>query len=135
LAVVIDSSVIIGWERRDIDPVDVVRFVPNEPTFIASVTVSELLVGVYRANSEARRVRRAFFVESVIAVFTVAEFALDAARVYARLSVDMMSSGRQINSHDVMIAATALSRNCDVLTDNIRHFHQIPGLIVRRPNW
>ena len=135
MAVVIDSSVIVGWERRDLDPVDVVRFVENEPTFIASVTVSELLVGVYRANTEERRTRRAFFVESVIAVFPVAEFALDEARIYARLSVDLASVGRQVSSHDLMIAATALARSCDVLTDNLRHFNHIPGLIVRQPNW
>jgi predicted nucleic acid-binding protein len=127
--------VIVGWERRDIDPVDVVRFVANEPSLIASVTVSELLVGVYRANTEERRSRRSLFIESVIALFPVAEFGLDAARIYARLTVDMTSVGRQVSSHDLMIAATALALKCDVLTDNLRHFNHIPGLLVRQPDW
>jgi tRNA(fMet)-specific endonuclease VapC len=135
LAVVIDSSVIVEWERRDIDPIDVTPFVVNETSFITTVTVSELLVGVHRANTDARRIKRARFVEAVIQTFSVAGFGIDAARIYARLVADLGAIGRTVSAHDLMIASIALSLQCDVLTENVRHFDQVPGLSVRQPSW
>jgi predicted nucleic acid-binding protein len=51
LAVLIDSSDLIAWERRGLVPEDVKRVVPNEPAGISGVTASELLVGVHRDKS------------------------------------------------------------------------------------
>jgi tRNA(fMet)-specific endonuclease VapC len=47
----------------------------------------------------------------------------------------LRSSGLTIGPYDAIIAATALANGYDVLTDNIREFSRVPGLVVRQPNW
>jgi predicted nucleic acid-binding protein len=48
-------------------------------------------------------------------------------------------SGRQgrrrlaVPFEDLLIGATALHHQCDVVTENVGHFEMIPGLVVRRP--
>ena len=102
---------------------------------IAAITASELLVGIHRATSQAHRVRRSAFVEGALAELPVLAFDLDAARVHASLSAEMSASGQVIGSHDLLIAATALANNYDVLTTNTRDFGRVPGLVVREPSW
>ncbi len=50
----------------------------NEPFGISVVTVSELLHGVYRADSEKRRLTRGAFVEKIIQTFPIYPFDLNA---------------------------------------------------------
>jgi predicted nucleic acid-binding protein len=40
-----------------------------------------------------------------------------------------------INPNDLIIAATALTYDYELLTDNVRHFERINGLAVRQPRW
>jgi tRNA(fMet)-specific endonuclease VapC len=103
----------------------------NEEVGIATITVSELLHGVHRAD-EDHRARRGAFVESVLAAFPALSFDLLAARVHARLWADLASSGADVGAHDRLIAATAMSAGWRVGTANIRHFDRIPGLDVTR---
>jgi predicted nucleic acid-binding protein len=135
LAVLIDTSVLITWERRNLTAADLIALVPDEPSGIASITASEFLVGVYRADTTERREKRAAIVESVLSALQVVVFDLAVARVHARLTAALDSAGVKMGDHDRIIAATALIHRFDLLTDNVREFGRVPGLVVRRPDW
>ena len=66
MGLIVDTNVFIHFERRG-DLIDLSPWDPSEDVFISAVTVSELLMGVYRADSDARRKRRTEFVEGIIA--------------------------------------------------------------------
>ena len=51
MAQVIDTSVVIGMERHGHTLQDLAALSPDEPIALASITASELLVGVYRADT------------------------------------------------------------------------------------
>jgi predicted nucleic acid-binding protein len=135
MAVLIESSVFITAERRGLVVSDLLNVLPNEPSALSAIVASELLFGVHRADSPARRARREAFVETILAAFTVLTFDLPIARLHALLGSDLLSAGRPIGDHDRIIAATALAHGYDVLTDNPSDFVGVPGLGVRRPNW
>lgn len=135
MAVLIDTSVLISWERRGLAATGVIAFVPNEPSAISSITALELLLGVHRANTVERRRRREAFVEDFFAKFQILPFELAAARVHARIGAALSATGRSIGANDLIIAATALAHGYDILTENPRDFARVPGLVVRRPNW
>jgi predicted nucleic acid-binding protein len=135
MAVLIDSSVFIALERRGLLGQDVLPAIGEESAALASMTASELLHGVYRANSEERRVRRQAFVEAILSAVRILPFDLSAARIHAQVSAQLLASGRQIGAHDLIIGATALANQVDVLTVNLRDFVRIPGLVVRQPEW
>jgi predicted nucleic acid-binding protein len=121
VAVLIDSSVFIAAERRGLRPTDLKRTLRDEPAALAAVTASELLVGVYRADTPVRRARREVFVESVLDAFPVLPFDLPIARHHARVRSDLLSTGRSIGDHDLIIAATAVAHGYDILTDTPRN--------------
>jgi tRNA(fMet)-specific endonuclease VapC len=135
VAQLIDSSVFIALERRGQRLNDLAAAVPDVPLALASITASELLAGVHRADSPERRLRREAFVEAILERVPVLPFELRTARVHAQIWAHLMSGGRSIGAHDLLIAATALAHGYAVLTQNRREFERVPGLVVRQPNW
>ena len=96
MAQLIDSSVIIGMERRGRTLQDLAALVPDEPIVVASIAASELLVGVHRADTPERRLRRERFVEELLARVPVIPVDLVVARVHARLWADLALAGQLI---------------------------------------
>jgi predicted nucleic acid-binding protein len=131
MAFLIDTSVWIQLERDRKRPRQVRDLIPGETFALAAITASEMLVGVYRANTSAQRIRRERFVETILRIAPVEEFDLSVARLHAELAVRLDQAGQAIGAHDLLIAATALSKTYTVLTHNLREFGRVPGLSVR----
>ncbi|NDE19344.1 MAG: type II toxin-antitoxin system VapC family toxin, partial [Alphaproteobacteria bacterium] len=98
--------------------------------YISSITLTELLVGVHRANTEERKVKRSAFVEHVISKIANLAFGEEEARIYAQLLRSMFEQGITLGVHDMLIGATAIARGYPVLTMNTADFRRIPGLEV-----
>ena len=136
MAQLIDSSVFIGLERRGLTLsalADGNSY--QEPVALAAITASELLFGVYRANTAQRRLRREAFVEAILEAVPVLPIDLMVARVHAEIWSQLLDEGHSIGAHDMLIAATAVAHGYAVLTDNVREFRRVPGLEVRQPDW
>ena len=123
----LDTNVFIYSERSG-KSIDFSKWDKYGDVYLSSITVSELLVGVHYANSDARKTRRSAFVESVLAKMPVLSFNTEEARVHAGLFAILAKQGQMIGAHDLIIAATAIVHNCAVLTENIKEFERVPGL-------
>lgn len=124
----IDSSVIVGFEREGLNADDLRARAGIEPVALAAITASELLHGVHRADTSRRRKRRERFVEGLLGSLPVLPFDLEVARVHAALWVDLARQGQMIGAHDLLIAATALTHELDLATRDRRHFSRVDGL-------
>jgi predicted nucleic acid-binding protein len=135
VARLIDASVLIGLEWRGEPLAKLALLTAGDLSAMASITASEILVGVHRANSAQIRAARETYVEAIIRRIPIVPFTLEEARVHARLSADLRSAGVSIGSYDQVVAATALRHGFSVFTDNIAEFERVPGLHVERPDW
>ena len=130
MGVMVDANVFIHFERRK-SSVDLSRWAsPEDGVFISAITVSELLMGVYRADTEIRRQSRSDFVEAILRGVTVLDFSKPIARRHAQVHADLVRQGQLIGPHDMMIAATALHHQLSLLTDNVAEFSRVNGLNV-----
>lgn len=69
MGVILDTSVLISLERAEPSIDEFIGGREAEPFGISVVSVSELLHGVHRADSEKRRVKRESYVERIIDFF------------------------------------------------------------------
>lgn len=128
MGLLIDTSVLIELERgAESTPTPF----QSEQVFLAAVSASELLHGLHRANTAARRARRENFVENILRLLPILDFDLSVARVYAQIWADVRVAGFTVGTHDLQIAATALQYNLTVLTANPRDFRRVAGLAVQ----
>lgn len=131
MGIILDTSILIAYERGNLDIDKLVKGNAEEPFGISAITVSELLHGVHRADSESRRLKREAFVQKVIDTFPVYHFDISAARIYADVWASLLKKGISIGAHDLMISATAISLGFSVATHNVRDFKKIKGLTLK----
>jgi tRNA(fMet)-specific endonuclease VapC len=130
VGLLIDASILIGYERRDLDPAKNVAGREDDRFFLSVITVGELLHGVHRAQDPGHRARRSAFVESIIDRFPLLPIDLPTARIHAEIWATLAASGRLIGSHDLWLAAAALAHGLSLATANVREFERVPGLDV-----
>jgi predicted nucleic acid-binding protein len=134
MGLILDSSVVIAAERGGDTPEQLVQQViglaGNQEAALSSVGLTELVHGIYRANSPQIRLRRQSFVEELRVGLTVYAYTAETAMLAGRIDGEQTANGVIIPFVDLLIGATALSLGFSVLTANMRHFKQIPGLNV-----
>ncbi|MEQ1438895.1 type II toxin-antitoxin system VapC family toxin [Fontimonas sp. SYSU GA230001] len=128
MSLLLDTNVLIRAERRGRAP-DWSRWEDEGDAYLAAISASELLIGVHRADTDARRVRRSAWVEAILGAVPVLPFDLETARVHAQL-LAAIPRGVTVGAHDMLIAATAVQHGLGVLTANVKEFARIPGLRV-----
>ena len=126
MGLILDTDVIIGADRVA-TLLDFARWASDGNADLSAITVSELLVGVHRTNSAARRLRRSAFVEAVLARLPVLPFTTEVARSHAKIVATLMPQGTLIGAHDLLIAATAVAHGYALLTLNLAEFERVPG--------
>jgi tRNA(fMet)-specific endonuclease VapC len=132
MGVIFDTSEIINFERKAGSIEEMISSRRSEPCAISVVTVAELLHGIERADSQARKLSRQAFVERAIGFFPVIPFDTAIARIYARLWASLATQGLVVGTHDLIIASTALSLDYTIITSNMRDFGKIEGLKVEK---
>ena len=129
----IDSDVWIEYEKGRFPLGEYLESRSGENVAMSVVSASELLHGWHRSPSGTVRERRRAFIEGIFRGVALLPFDLPAARVHAALWADLRTRGRSIGAHDLMIAATALSLDYEVVTFNARDFRAVPGLRIGVP--
>ena len=130
MGLLIDTSICIRIERSGQRYAEALASWGNEEWYLSCVTASELLHGVHRATDAGIKLRRAAFVEVLLAEFPILPIDLAIARTHAQIWAQLASAGQLIGSHDLWLAATCISLDLGVLTMNRREFDRVPGLRV-----
>jgi predicted nucleic acid-binding protein len=136
LGLILDSSVIVEAERKGqtVEQLleQVGRSVGEVEIAICSVTVAELVHGVYRANTGEIRQRRRAFIDELKRHVPVHPVTDETGEIIGRISGEQAAKGIKIPFDDLAVGASALEQGYAVATLNLRHFQMIPGLVVKQ---
>jgi tRNA(fMet)-specific endonuclease VapC len=103
VGIVLDTSVLIEWERKAGALEVYAAAHPDEPLGLSVITAAELFHGVHRADTAARRLKRSAFVEYVLSSFPVLEFKSEAQRLWPERRPRPGSDRRGISGVDYSI--------------------------------
>jgi len=136
LGLILDSSVIIEAEREGQTVEQLLEQVKSSvgevEIAICSVTVAELVHGVYRANTREIRQRRRDFIDELKRHVPVHPVTDDTGEIIGQISGEQAARGIKIPFEDLAVGASALEQGYAVATLNVRHFQMIPGLVVKQ---
>lgn len=100
------------------------RHVP-EDIGVPAMVRAELLLGALKSRNPERTSE---LVDAFLAPFEFLPFDRAAAGHYADIRFHLEARGTPIGPNDLVIAATARSRNLTLVTHNLREFTRVPGL-------
>jgi len=107
------------------------RSIPAQRLQTSSICVMELRFGsTLREDSEIFWEKIEKEIISKVRVISLGE---NEAHVAGDILARFRQTGQSIGIEDVLIAASALTHQCVMVTANVRHFKRIDGLIVE--NW
>ena len=136
LEIVLDSSILIAAERRRMRPEQAIETVQKTvgevPIVLCSLTIAEIGLGIYRADTPETRNRRRKFLDELKATVPVYPVTEATAEIVARIGGDQAAKGHNLPLGDLIIGACALELGYAVGTSNLRDFSRIPGLNIVR---
>jgi len=126
----LDTNIVIYViKRRPLEIMDI--FNANAGIMvISSITLAEMLHGVEKSAAVARN---RLAVENFVSRLTVLRYDDKAAMHYGDIRADLERKGTPIGVNDIHIAAHARSEGLIVVTNNMRKFNRINGLMLE--NW
>jgi predicted nucleic acid-binding protein len=134
LGVILDSSVIIGAERQQLNAAQFLTFVRerigDRQAALCAISVAELAHGIYRADTPARRQARREFLDDLKATLVIYPVTANTAEIVGRIDAESAQRGIMIPFDDLLIGACAVEHGYAIATRNRRHFEKIPGLTL-----
>lgn len=127
MGLIIDTSIIIALERGK---VSTKQWSHYGQAYISPIVLTELLIGVDRVNNENKRIKCLAFIEYVKSLFTILPFGIEEAYTYSHIIHYLYKANITIGTHDMLIAATAITHGYSLLTLNVKDFKRIQGLEV-----
>ncbi len=124
----LDTNICVFLFRRKSPPV-LQRLYQTQPgeVSISAVVLAELRYG---ADKSSDPLKNHAVINAFLTTVLVCEFNEDTARTYGTLRTQLESLGTPIGPLDTMIAAHALSLGVTLVTNNVREFSRVAGLVV-----
>jgi len=97
---------------------------------LSTVVIAELRYGAEKSQKPKKNHKA---VDRLIAEIPVMAFDPEAARIYGRVRKNLEAEGKVIGPYDMMIAAHALSLERTLVSDNVKEFERVNGLLLE--NW
>jgi tRNA(fMet)-specific endonuclease VapC len=103
------------------------RFESHAETLSVSVmTAAELRFGAEKAS----RPKLAELIEAYLDRLAILDWTDEVSGHYARIRSELERSGKPIGNMDLLIASHAVSQRMTLVTNNLKHFSNVPGLKV-----
>jgi tRNA(fMet)-specific endonuclease VapC len=97
---------------------------------ISAITFSELLHGVEKSTAQSRNLAA---VEDFCSRLDLLAYGPKASLHYGQIRTSLERSGTPIGVNDLHIAAHARSEGLTLVSNNLREFERVPGLLLE--NW
>ena len=99
----------------------------EEGLVISSMTLAELYYGLESSAAYDKNLKS---LRNLMTILDVAQFESMAAVHYGKIRAYLRRRGTPIGAMDMLIAAHALSLEITLVTNNVREFERVPGLII-----
>lgn len=97
---------------------------------IPSIVKAELLFGAHKSDYPERNLQT---IDAFMSKFEIVPFDDDGSEAYGILRSDLEKQGTLIGDNDMIIAATVISKNGILITNNEREFTRVKRLRIE--NW
>ena len=124
----LDTNAWIQYLKNPSSPIRV-KLASLRPTDVVTCSIvrSELLSGAEKYGNRSRRIA---LVQTTLAPFVSLPFDDQDASEYARIRHSLEQAGTMIGPYDLQIAAICLRHDVTLVTNNVREFSRVDGLLV-----
>ncbi|MCP4750163.1 MAG: type II toxin-antitoxin system VapC family toxin [Proteobacteria bacterium] len=110
---------------------DMLTDLPKSVQYTSSINIGEIYFGAYRSPHKEMILQA--FKERVFPNVNILSFDKGSGEIFGLLKAELEKQGIGCSEPDLRIASIAIQSNLTLITGNIKHFRNIPGLRIE--NW
>ena len=128
----IDSDILIYWINGNykIDEKFKEEAARGSKIVVSIITACELYFGAFNSVAKEKNNK---LLDNLFKDIEIIQTNQEVAKNFGKLKAILKKKGKLINDADILIASIAMTNNCVLVTNNIKHFKQIEGLKIE--NW
>lgn len=127
----VDTDIIIYWLNNKFPSINAkIKSIDDDKIFISSITVAELFYGAFNSSNTNNNLK---VVTGLTQNINILNFDPKTGQEFGRIKAELKKSGKIINDSDLFIAATAITHQMTLVTNNENHFERIKNLPIE--NW
>ncbi len=124
----LDTNICVAYLRgRNLDLRKKVDAAGSDNIKLSSLVKGELLFGAYKSGRIEENLKQTIDFCEPFDIVPFDDFVLD---TYGQIRAALELKGQKIGANDTMIAAIALAHNATLVTNNIKEFSRIEGLLL-----
>lgn len=130
----LDTNILIDFLKEVPSVVEHILQVGTHRCFISVISMHELYYGacLAREKNEEYYKRELERINTLFEYFTVLDLNVKGEE-YARIKAVLRKKGKPVDEFDMVIAGHAVSMGMTIVTDNVKHFENMPDVKVE--NW
>lgn len=102
----------------------------SAPKSLSVITYGELVYGARKSKAIEKNLARVY---RIAELFPIIDITLAVIEIFGEIKTSLEKQGNTLADMDLLIAATALTHNMILVTNNQKHFERIRGLDIE--NW
>lgn len=107
------------------------REIPSRFQYTTAINIGEIYFGAYKSDRKDKIIKA--FEENVFPNVNVLAFDEESGKTFGELKANLEKKGIGCSEPDLRIASIAIQHDLILVSGNIRHFQNIPGLKIE--NW
>ena len=124
----LDTNICVAYLRgRNLDLRKKVDAAGSDNIKLSSLVKGELLFGAYKSGRVEENLKQTYDFCEPFDIIPFDNFVLE---TYGKIRAALELKGQKIGANDTMIAAIALAHNATLVTNNIKEFSRIEGLLL-----
>ena len=130
MAYLIDTNIIIYSLKNDQHVNEKFKETANIPKSISVITYGELVYGARKSKHMERSLATTYRIAELFPIIDINKSIMD---IFGEIKSNLERKGNVIDDMDLLIAATALSHNLVLVTNDEKHFSRVSDLRIE--NW
>lgn len=126
----LDTNILIAMSKERAGLTERLSSIPAKAMLLSTVVMAEIEHGIGKST---RKGHNRLVFDRLLGGLRILPFDDAAARHYGLIRADLERRGELIGPNDLMIAAQARAMSAVLVTDNVREFERVDGVIVE--NW
>ncbi len=126
----IDTDIIIYSLKNHNQVVQNFRNFTDAPKAISVITYGELVYGARKSSNIEKNLAKVY---RLAELFPIVDISPAIMEIFGELKASLEKSGKTIDDMDLLIAATAITNNLVLVTNNDKNFARVKGLEI--VNW
>ncbi len=125
----IDTNIIVFLLRMQYDIGDKIQEIGIDHCFISEITYAELLYGAECSSNPQHNIE---LVDKVLKGIRMVQVS-NSLHTFAKCKATLRRMGKMVDDIDLLIGATSITNKMVMVTDNTKHFENMPDIILE--NW